>query len=173
MGCMSVLALHRAFEKMFERISTGITVWMQTFSREQQHLDIRLATYAYPCRRVFYKLADADKGMCKNELFKTGEGEEQHEIEEEHPCEKEKELNFGVGEEGIGEELWESEGGEASEEGHEEEAAGQESEDEHEEKDSGDEDVEAKGNKEEWAAWKRAYLFQEESKEGSSTGTSA
>merc|ERR1719277_2754411 len=142
MGCMSVLALHRAFEKMFERISTGITVWMQTFSRDQRHLDIRLATYAYPCRRVFYKLADADKGMCKNELFQTGEGEEQHEIEEEHPCEKEKELNFGEDEEGIGEELWESEGDEESEE-------------DHEEKDSGDEDVEAKWNKEEWAAWKR------------------
>jgi len=82
--CMEMLATHRAFERTFERIHSAITVWMQSFSRDLQFSNVRASWW--PCKRVFYKIADSDKGMCKHFDWLTGRGQNEHAIDERHAC---------------------------------------------------------------------------------------
>jgi len=82
--CMELMATHRAFERTFERIHGAITVWMQSFSRDIQFTNVRASWW--PCQKVFYKIADLDKGMCKHSDWVTGSGQDEHAIDEQHAC---------------------------------------------------------------------------------------
>jgi len=110
-GCMSILAAHRAFERLFQRLALGIKVWMQTYARGLNHRDMRTLTYSHVCRRVFRKVEFIDHVMvggtdiCKDEQFIVGHGSDKEHFAEDHPCDREHELDFGEG--GIeGSQLW-------------------------------------------------------------------
>jgi hypothetical protein len=99
-GCMAIVAEHRAFERLFERLNTGVEIWTRTFARALSHRDMRTLSYSQICKRVFNKLPEEDGeddlGMCKDEQFSTGHGEEERIFGEDHPCENERELDFGT-----------------------------------------------------------------------------
>lgn len=103
-GCMSILAVHRAFERLFQRLALGIKIWMQTYARELQHRDMRTLSYSYVCKRVFRKFHYfGGKDICKDEQFVVGHGGDRKSFVE--PCKRESELHFGHG--GIeGSQLW-------------------------------------------------------------------
>jgi hypothetical protein len=110
-GCMAILAAHRAFERLFQRLTLGIKIWMQTYARELTHRDMRTLTYSKICRRVFHKVKFIDHrrwggtDICKDEQFAVGHGTDEEHFAEDHPCKKEAELDFGQG--GIeGSQLW-------------------------------------------------------------------
>lgn len=110
-GCMSILAAHRAFERLFQRLTLGIKIWMQTYARELTNRDMRTLTYAKVCKRVFHKVKFIDHArvggtdICKDEQFIVGHGDGEEHIAEDHPCKREAELDFGEG--GIeGAQLW-------------------------------------------------------------------
>jgi len=64
--CVSIVGLHRAFERVFIRLKTALDVYMHTFAREKVHWSTR--TTQHPCRRVFRKLEDRELGLCKEGL---------------------------------------------------------------------------------------------------------
>jgi hypothetical protein len=110
-GCMQILAVHRAFERLFQRLTLGIKVWMQTYARELKHRDMRTLTYSNICKRVFHKVKFISKtylggkDICKDEQFLVGHGDDTEHFGEDEPCTKESELDFGHG--GIeGSQLW-------------------------------------------------------------------
>merc|ERR1740121_1913482 len=94
-GCTTILASHRAFERIFVRLSAAMKIWMHTFARDLRHRDVRTAPYSFPCRRVFFELADHEEGFCKDEQFLMGHNEGEQPIEEDNPCQKEADLTVG------------------------------------------------------------------------------
>jgi len=106
MACMSVVATHRAYERLFMRFASAVKIWMHTFARDIVHLDVRTRHFG-PCRRIFYSFDERDKGMCKNVEFKIGHGKDEREIIESNPCEKARKLTFGEGMSSRG--LWPAE----------------------------------------------------------------
>lgn len=91
-GCMSILATHRAFEQVFKRLSKAVPIWMKTFARDIRHTDITLWSTNHPCNQVFYNPMHPEYAgenldlLCKDEEFKTGKGDDEIEINEERPC---------------------------------------------------------------------------------------
>merc|ERR1712032_1803934 len=95
-GCMSIIATQRAYERLFLRFSSALKIWVRTFGRSLRHLDMRtIWKTPYPCRRAFYSMDDREKGFCKTNTFKVGHGEEEREFNEENPCEAAETLVFG------------------------------------------------------------------------------
>lgn len=64
--CISIMGLHRAFERVFIRMKTALDVYMHTFARERRHWSTR--TTQHPCRRIFRKMEDREMGLCKEGL---------------------------------------------------------------------------------------------------------
>jgi len=62
--CISVVGLHRAFERVFVRLKTALKLYMHTFARSKVHFSTR--TIQYPCRRVFREFEDRVEGLCKD-----------------------------------------------------------------------------------------------------------
>lgn len=62
--CISILGLHRAFERVFVRLKTALELFMHTFARDELHFSTR--TIQHPCRRVFREFEDRDLGLCKD-----------------------------------------------------------------------------------------------------------
>lgn len=62
--CISVVGLHRAFERVFVRLKTALKLYMHTFARHKVHFSTR--TIQYPCRRVFREFEDRAQGLCKD-----------------------------------------------------------------------------------------------------------
>jgi len=62
--CVSIVGLHRAFERLFVRLKTALKVYMHTFARARLHVSTR--TYQHPCRRVFREFEDRELGLCKD-----------------------------------------------------------------------------------------------------------
>lgn len=62
--CVSVLGVHRAFERVFVRLKTALQIFMHTFARSNLHVSTR--TTQYPCRRVFREFEERDQGLCKD-----------------------------------------------------------------------------------------------------------
>merc|ERR1719221_1923790 len=83
-GCGSILATHRAFEKTFARMVKAVEIWMKTYARERRHIDMTVGSTVHPCKQTFYKF-NADEhedDLCKDEQFKVGHDEEEHAIDE-------------------------------------------------------------------------------------------
>lgn len=64
--CISIMGMHRAFERVFIRLKTALDVYMHTFARERVHWSTR--TTQHPCRRIFRKMEDRQLGLCKEGL---------------------------------------------------------------------------------------------------------
>jgi len=64
--CISIIGMHRAFERVFIRLKTALDVYMHTFAREKRHWSMR--TTQHPCRRIFRKMKDREQGLCKEGL---------------------------------------------------------------------------------------------------------
>merc|ERR1740138_1352246 len=82
-GCMSLLATQRAFERIFDRMAVALKVWSRTYSREITHRDMRMLAHTQPCKRVFKKLeatSSWQEETCKDEEFKEGHGDEEQDI---------------------------------------------------------------------------------------------
>jgi len=62
--CITVVGLHRAFERVFVRLKTALMLYMHTFARHKVHFSTR--TIQYPCRRVFREFEDRAEGLCKD-----------------------------------------------------------------------------------------------------------
>lgn len=62
--CISIVGLHRAFERVFVRLKTALQIYMHTFARHKVHYSTR--TIQYPCRRVFREFEDRAEGLCKD-----------------------------------------------------------------------------------------------------------
>lgn len=62
--CITIVGLHRAFERLFVRLKTALNIYMHTFARDRLHLSTR--TVQHPCRRVFREFEDRADGLCKD-----------------------------------------------------------------------------------------------------------
>jgi len=63
-ACITIVGLHRAFERLFVRLKTALKVYMHTFARDRLHVSTR--TIQHPCRRVFREFEDRALGLCKD-----------------------------------------------------------------------------------------------------------
>merc|ERR1712217_817570 len=73
--CIQLVATQRAFERTFLRLEKAIRVWLASFGRKGLVPNIRASWK--PCQKVFFKLEDIDKGMCKHEDWHRGHGEDE------------------------------------------------------------------------------------------------
>lgn len=61
-SCLSIVGLHRAFERTFVRLKTALNVYMHSFVRDALHWSFR--TSNHPCRRVVKAFGDRTVGLC-------------------------------------------------------------------------------------------------------------
>jgi len=85
-ACMQLLATHRAFERTFLRLRSGIQVWLQTYGRSYRSASIRHSWW--PCRKVFNSIEHGDRGFCKHVDWAIGHHEDERSLapQEEDPC---------------------------------------------------------------------------------------
>lgn len=62
--CMSYVTSQQAYEKVFNKLTEALELWMRTFA-----LDDSSSFFASPCKDVFNNLLDSSLPLCKHELF--------------------------------------------------------------------------------------------------------
>jgi len=62
-SCLSIVAMHRAFERTFVRLMTAMKVFMHSFAVDTLHWSFR--TSYHPCGRVVKDFSDRASGLCR------------------------------------------------------------------------------------------------------------